>query len=220
VLGGEPMERLLTNASTAPDLYGRILSMMLGGELKSGMRIIEEELCEKLNVGRTPLREALLILQGQGYVQRRRGWVVSEVNAAHIGTIFESRAAIEAATARLAAERMTHATMDSLAELIEQMDRVGSNERQQLNQLNTLFHQRIVDAADNPLLAEFHKRTHFYYWLLRVPVIFSEPERAQTNEQHRGILDCLRRRDGHAAGEAMREHIETTRRIVEPALYH
>jgi len=214
------MERLLTNASSAPDLYGCVLSMILAGELKSGTRIIEEELCEKLNVGRTPLREALLILQGQGYVQRRRGWMVSAVDAAHIGVIFESRAAIEAATARLAAERITSAALDSLADLIEKMDHVGAHERQQLNQFNTLFHQTIVDAADNPLLADFHKRTQFYYWLLRVPVIFSETEREDTNNQHRRILDCLRRRDGREAAEAMREHIEATRRIVEPALYH
>jgi len=214
------MKRLLTNASSAPDLYGCILSMILAGELKPGMRIIEEELCEKLSVGRTPLREALLILQGQGYVQRRRGWMVSEVDTAHIGTIFESRAAIEAETARLAAERITDADMDRLADLIEKMDRVGFNERQQLNQFNTQFHQIIVDAADNPLLADFYKRTHFYYWLLRVPVIFSEAEREDTNNQHRRILDGLRRRDGHEAGESMREHVKATRNIVELALYH
>jgi len=146
--------------------------------------------------------------------------MVSAVDAAHIGVIFESRAAIEAATARLAAERITSAALDNLADLIEKMDHVGAHERQQLNQFNTLFHQTIVDAADNPLLADFHKRTQFYYWLLRVPVIFSETERTETNDQHRRILDCLRRRDGREAGEAMREHIETTRRIVEPALYH
>jgi len=214
------MERLLTNASAAPDLYARILSMILGGELTSGMRIIEEDLCDKLKVGRTPLREALLILQGQGYVQRRRGWVVSAVDTAHIGTIFESRAAIEAETARLATNRITPAAIDELAVLIENMECVGDSERQRLNQLNTRFHQLIVDAADNPLMAEFYKRTHFYYWLLRVPVIFSETERAETNQQHRRILDCLQRRDADAAAEAMREHIETTRRIVEPALYH
>jgi len=214
------MERLLSNASPAPHLYGRILSMILGGELKAGVRIVEEDLCERLGVGRTPLREALLILQGQGYVQRHRGWVVSEVDAAHIGMIFESRAAIEAAMARLAAGRIRIVALDEMESLIAQMDGVQVHERLKLNQLNTQFHQIIADAADNPLLAEFHQRTSFYYWLLRVPVIFSDVERAHTNDQHRQILACLRQGDGSGAEAAMRAHIETTQRIVEPALYH
>jgi len=214
------MERLLTNASAAPDLYGRILSMILGGELRPGVRIVEDELCERLHVGRTPLREALLILQGQGYVQRRRGWVVSDVDVMHVGMIFESRAAIEAALARLAAERMTDAVQDQMEDLHAQMQNIDLHDRLKLNQLNTQFHQLVVDAADNPLLAEFHKRASFYYWLLRVPVIFNEKERAQSHDQHRQILDCLRRRDGRAAEDAMRAHIESTRRIVEPALFH
>jgi len=212
------MDKLLTNASPVSDVHGRILSMILGGELRSGMRLIEDELCDKLQVGRTPLREALLILQGEGYVQRRRGWVISEVDRAQIGAIFESRAAIEGATARLAALRATDGIIEELERLVEQMEHIGAPERRELNRLNTLFHQTIVDAAANPLLADFYKRTHFYYWLLQVPIIFTDGETHEVNEQHRLILDCLRRRDASGAQEVARQHVEATWRIVKPAL--
>jgi len=212
------MDNFLINASPVSEVRGRILSMILSGELQSGMRLIEDELCERLKIGRTPLREALLILQGEGYVQRRRGWVISQVDRAQIGRIFESRAAIEGATARLAAARITEKVIEELGCLIEQMEHIAAPERRELNQLNTLFHQRIVDAAANPLLADFHKRTHFYYWLLQVPVIFTDGETQAVNDQHRVILECLQRRDGRAAEEAAREHIEATWHIVEPAL--
>jgi len=212
------MDKLLINASPVSDVYGRILSMILGGELKSGVRIVEDELCDKLQVGRTPLREALLVLQGAGYVQRRRGWVVSQVDNTQIGAIFESRAAIEGATARLAANRVTDEILQQLFHLIDQMEQIAAPERRELNRLNTLFHQLIVDTASNPLLADFHKRTHFYYWLLQVPIIFTAEETRAVNDQHRLILDCLQNRDGRAAEEAARQHIESTWHIIEPAL--
>jgi len=212
------MDKFLKNASPVSEIRSRIVSMILSGELQSGIRLIEDELCERLKIGRTPLREALLVLQGEGYVQRHRGWVVSQVDRAQIGAIFESRAAIEGATARLAATRITDEVFEELEGLIEQMEHIAAPERRELNRLNNLFHQRIVDAAANPLLADFHKRTHFYYWLLRVPVIFTDGETRAVNDQHRLILDCLQRRDGRAAEEAARQHIEATWKIVEPAL--
>jgi len=54
--------------------------------------------------------------------------------------------------------------------------------------------------------------------LLQVPIIFTDGETREVNEQHRLILDCLRRRDGSGAQEVARQHIEATWRIVEPAL--
>ncbi|UXM96082.1 GntR family transcriptional regulator [Bartonella sp. HY329] len=204
--------------NVAGDIRARILSMIIGAELKPGVRIVEDELCEKIGVGRTPLREALLVLQGEGYVERKRGWIVGEVNNDQISAIFESRAAIEGATARLAARYADDSTFAELKDLIEKMDRIDLLSRRDLNELNSSFHQKIVDAARNPFLADFHKRTRFQYWLLRVPVLFTEVEAKRTNDQHRMILDCLINRDEKGAEEAARDHVETTRSIVEPAI--
>ena len=62
----------------ATDVRTRIRSMILASEFKPGQRLVEDDLCEMLGVGRTPVREGLLLLQGEGYLARGRGWVVRD----------------------------------------------------------------------------------------------------------------------------------------------
>lgn len=204
--------------SLATDVRFRLRSMILGGELKPGQRIVEDELCERLGVGRTPVREALLLLQGEGYLSRERGWVVENVDRSQVRAIFESRAAIEGATARLAARHATAAHLAELSQLIEAMEPADTLTRAELNRLNSRFHQVIVEAAANPFLAQFHERTQFHYWMLRVPILFSDSEVRATNQQHRRIFSALQVRDENEAEAAARAHVEATQAIVEPAL--
>jgi DNA-binding GntR family transcriptional regulator len=202
----------------ASDVRNRVRSMILGAELKPGQRLVEDDLCERLNVGRTPVREALLLLQGEGFLSRERGWIVETIDRSQVRAIFESRAAIEAATARLAARHADPDDIAELARLVEAMEPAEALKRGELNALNTQFHKRIVTASKNPLLQQVHERTQFHYWMLRVPILFSESEVRETNRQHRHILDALTRRDESDAEQAARNHVEATMAIVEPAI--
>lgn len=202
----------------ADDVRTKLRSMILASEFKPGQRLVEDDLSEVLGVGRTPVREALLLLQGEGYLARERGWVVQDVDRSKVHAIFESRAAIEGAAARLAARRISRATCDALAAMVESMEPPNNLARPELNRINTNFHKTIVAAADNSFLSDFHERTQFYYWMLRVPILFGEQEIKTTNEQHRRILQALIERDEDAADRAAREHVEATMAIVEPAL--
>ncbi|QDX22900.1 GntR family transcriptional regulator [Pandoraea pnomenusa] len=196
----------------------KIRSMILASELRPGQRLIEDDLIQRLGVGRTPVREALLILQGEGLIARNRGWEVQGADHLSVRAIFEGRAAIEAEAARLAARKITPAACDALAALIEQMELGSDTPRLALNRLNSEFHDRIMAAADSEVLAQFHERTQFYYWALRVPVMFSDGQLRATNAQHRELLAALRDGDEDRAEEVARAHVETTRDIVEPAL--
>lgn len=202
----------------ASDVRNRLRSMILGAELKPGQRLVEDDLCERLGVGRTPVREALLLLQGEGFLSRERGWVVETVDRSQVRAIFESRAAIEAATARLAARHAEASELDAMAELVEAMEPGETLTRSELNSLNTQFHKTIIAASKNMFLAQFHERTLFHYWMLRVPILFSEAEVRETNLQHRRILAALVGRDEEEAERAARHHVEATMAIVEPAI--
>ncbi|WP_075289371.1 GntR family transcriptional regulator [Pararhizobium arenae] len=202
----------------ASDVRNRLRSMILGAELKPGQRLVEDDLCERLGVGRTPVREALLLLQGEGFISRERGWVVETVDRSQVRAIFESRAAIEAATARLAARHAEASELDAMAELVEAMEPGETLTRSELNSLNTQFHKTIIAASKNMFLAQFHERTLFHYWMLRVPILFSEAEVRETNLQHRRILAALVGRDEEEAERAARHHVEATMAIVEPAI--
>lgn len=202
----------------ASDVRNRLRSMILGAELKPGQRLVEDDLCERLNVGRTPVREALLLLQGEGFLSRERGWVVETIDRTQVRAIFESRAAIEAATARLAARHAEQAELEQLGRLIEAMEPAETLTRADLNSLNTQFHKLIVTASKNLFLAQFHERTQFHYWMLRVPILFSEAEVKETNLQHRRIFQALVDRNEDEAERAARYHVEATMAIVEPAI--
>jgi DNA-binding GntR family transcriptional regulator len=202
----------------ATEVRTKLRSMILASEFKPGQRLVEDDLCAILGVGRTPVREGLLLLQGEGYLARQRGWVVQDVDSSQVHAIFESRAALEAATARLAATRVSPFVCDQLMAMIEAMEPADALTRSDLNRINARFHDTIVKAADNRLLAEFHERARFYYWMLRVPILFGEQELKATNAQHRRIVQALMDRDPDGAERAAREHVEATMAIVEPAL--
>lgn len=201
----------------ASSVHDRLRTKILTLELKPGTRLVEDELTATLQAGRTPVREALLRLQGEGLVSRDRGWIVEATDPANFRSIFEARIAIEGYAARLAAERIGDEALQRMTRLMEAMERTDQT-RAEVNRLNRAFHVEIVAASQNSLFAEMHERTQFQYWNLRLPVVFLKEQLAVSTEQHRRIYEALSLRDPALAEAAAREHIETTMRIVAEAL--
>ncbi len=200
------------------DVYQQLRHRILSLEVKPGARLVEDEICDLLQAGRTPVREALLRLQGEGLVGRERGWIVQATDPTAFRTIFESRMAIEGYATRLAAERAPAAALDDLEGLIVEMDKADILPRSEVNRLNQDFHKRIVALSQNPFFVEMHERTQFQYWNLRYPVIFMKDQLTQSADHHREILRALRARDPEAAEKVTREHIAMTMNIVAEAL--
>lgn len=201
----------------ASDVHDRLRTKILTLEFRPGTRLVEDELTETFNAGRTPVREALLRLQGEGLVSRQRGWIVEATDPANFRSIFEARIAIEGYGARLAAERIDDAGLARLAALMAEMELL-EKPRAEINRLNRAFHVEIVKASGNSLFVEMHERTQFQYWNLRLPVVFLKEQLAVSTEQHRALFDALQRHEGSRAEEATRVHIESTMRIVAEAL--
>jgi DNA-binding GntR family transcriptional regulator len=202
----------------AGDVFQKLRSKIITLEIKPGARLVEDDISALLQAGRTPVREALLRLQGEGLVSRDRGWVVQASDPATFRSIFESRMAIEGYATRLAAERATPQALDELEQLVFEMDKADVLPRSEINRLNQQFHKRIVALSGNPFFAEMHERTQFQYWNLRLPVIFMKDQLGQSAEQHRAILQALKDRNPEMAERVTREHIETTMNIVADAL--
>lgn len=202
----------------AGDVHQQLRSKILTLEIKPGARLVEDDISSMLEAGRTPVREALLRLQGEGLVSRDRGWVVESTDPSSFRTIFESRIAIEGYATRLAAERATLADLDGLQLLVDEMDRGEALPRSEINRLNQSFHRSIVALSANPFFVELHERTQFQYWNLRLPVIFMKDQLGRSAEQHKAILGAMKDRNGALAEQVTREHIETTMAIVADAL--
>ncbi|HTN48659.1 MAG TPA: GntR family transcriptional regulator [Burkholderiaceae bacterium] len=202
----------------AADVFQRLRSKILALEIKPGARLVEDEVCDLLQAGRTPVREALLRLEGEGLVNRDRGWVVHATDPANFRSLFEMRMAIEGYATRLAAERATPKDLAELGALLAKLNRAEDMPRSEVNRLNQQFHRRIVDMSGNLGFAELHERTQFRYWNLRLPVIFMKDQLAATTRQHKAILKALKDRDADAAEQCARQHIEATMQIVAAAL--
>jgi len=204
----------LQASSVHRELRSRILSL----DLRPGARLVEEDLAANLEAGRTPVREALLRLQGEGFVVRDRGWVVQAVDSADVKAIFESRIAIEGFATRLAAERITDAELAEITALIAEMSPPNTPPRKKLNRMNQELHLKILQASRNPMLLQFHEKTQFHYWNMQDPIIFSNEQLDVSHVQHQQLLEALQAHDGDRAERLAREHVMQTMDIVCNAL--
>jgi DNA-binding GntR family transcriptional regulator len=202
----------------AGDVFQKLRAKIITLEIKPGARLVEDEICGLLQAGRTPVREALLRLEGEGLVNRDRGWVVHATDPKMFRSIFETRMAIEGYATRLAAERATPEDIAGLERLLAEQEHYEDMPRSEVNRLNQEFHKRVVAISANPVFVEMHERTQFRHWNLRLPVIFLKDQMARSTEQHRAILKALKDRNPEMAERVTREHIETTMSIVAEAL--
>ncbi|KAA9165613.1 GntR family transcriptional regulator [Amycolatopsis acidicola] len=198
-------------------VHERLRDEILRGELRPNERLVEEEVAARLEVSRTPVREALLALTQEGLIVRSRGWLVRDHAPQEILRILEARAAIEGSAAALAAVRIDPAGLGRLKELAGEMERTTSN-RPALNQLNRQFHGAITEAADNVLLAQFSQRTHISHWNFSLSMVQPFGDDEVVNAEHRSIIDALEAHDADRAEHIVREHIARTRRILAAAL--
>lgn len=212
-----PMNKRSGTDLIASDVHDRLRTKILTLQYRPGTRLVEDELTATFNAGRTPVREALLRLQGEGLVSRQRGWIVEATDPANFRSIFEARIAIEGYAARLAAERIDDGGLSRLSALMADMEQ-PDKPRAEINRLNRAFHVEIVKASGNSLFVEMHERTQFQYWNLRLPVVFLKEQLAVSTEQHRALFDALASRGAERAEQAARAHIESTMNIVAEAL--
>lgn len=202
----------------AAEVHQALRTKILSLEIKPRTRLVEDEISASLNVGRTPVREALLRLQGEGLVSRSRGWIVEEGDPGDVESIFECRLAIEGFGTRLAAERAKAEGLAHLHALLEQMEDLDGLTRVKLNQLNREFHESIVRQSGNTFFVEMHERTQFNYWNLRLLVLSTREQVEVANRQHRAILAAIESHDLDEAEQQARQHITTTYDIVRGAL--
>jgi DNA-binding FadR family transcriptional regulator len=185
----------------------------------------ERQLAEQMGVSRTTVREALRVLEGEGYVESHRGAtggiVVLDQSAseerirpvvaarmAEFEELFDFRAAVEGAAARLAAIHHTEADLARLQEAFEAMEEGWQTAR--FRAADSMFHLGIADAARNRFMRQAIEDARARMW---IPIDRHVEQVFRTANRHHGeILEAIRRSDPDAAEEAVAAHLETARR--------
>ena len=193
--------------------YERILQQILASELKPGELINERRMAETLAMSRTPVRDALLILEGEGLLIRQgRGLQVKQMRIDDFMDALQVRLLLEPAVARLAAGRLPAqeiaAIRDQLADLLASAASDGAD-RAKVRDVDERLDGTIADASDNPQLSQIIQtlRRQTQMFDLR-----SIPERlSDTCAEHSAILDAIETGDGEAAATAMAAHLHRVR---------
>ena len=184
------------------------------GDLLPGDAIDESALAEQFGVSKTPIREALIQLQAQGWVSNmpRGGSTVTKMNLQQLLSLWELLAELEAVAVRLACERMAEEDRQKLFALHEESRLVAAAEDLQgWQKLNLAFHELIYQGTRNPFLRQEVLRIRFRTGVYRRHA-FGALGRLQTSfEQHEVIVQALRARDAEAAAVSMRDHMRPGR---------
>jgi DNA-binding GntR family transcriptional regulator len=186
---------------------------IINGDHAPGARLVEDRLAEELGVSRNPVREALRVLQAEGFVEMipRRGAVVSMLSVRQVEEIFEVRSALDGLAARLASRKCGPEQQAALNGILkETRAAVRSSEGTKLSVLNTTFHGLVVDIADNSCLRDL--------WLPlrgRMQWIFSRTVVQRGHEsydEHFELAESIVTHDEDRAALLAREHIDAARR--------
>lgn len=204
----------------------RLRGLILTGEYGPKERLIEEQLAERLGVSRTPVRQALTMLEAEGLVEitPNRGATVCSFSIEDVWDIYDLRAVLEGYAARRAAERIERRELERLRDLADGMEGLAGRfddheeEIRALVALNQEFHGTIVGASRNRRLQRLINRTVEIPLMFKAFFWYTPHERAISNQYHRRILEALEKGDAEKAETIMREHVYEGRDFVLEAL--
>ena len=205
---------LVRNASAAATEL--IRAAILDGRLPPGQRLKEEELARELGISRTPVREALLILQAEGLVDAapNRGAVVRSHAAGDLEDLYQLRALLEGYATRRAAVNITESALESLAASCDRFDELMDSDVQDLVKENLFFHNVILEASRSRRVAELVRKVIELPLVYRSYIWYSVDQRRISAHYHRQITKALRSRDGERAELVMKEHVFEARDVL------
>ena len=189
--------------------YGALLDMILRGAIAPGEPVTERLIAARLGMSRTPVREAVRRLEGEGTLERQRSGalVVRPYSMETFLHVLAVRRLLEGEAARLAAGKMGPAVLGEMRERIARLRREGLGATARRDDRD--FHAAIAHASGNPVLAttigDLRKRTAMFR-LGRLPERLD-----QVCDEHLAIVDALASGDGEAARTVMQHHIDSVR---------
>jgi DNA-binding GntR family transcriptional regulator len=198
-------------------VYEALLELIGAGTLAPGDQLDEQSLSARLGVSRTPLRAAIARLSQEGLVVNLpyRGTFVRQFTVEEIDGLYEVRAALEELAARKAAQRLTRDGLEMIdAILSECQASLEAGDVEAYGQADAHFHRALAEASGNPTLVETLDGLRLRIHLFRDLANRDPGLRERAEREREQIVDALARRDGPAAGELLRRHIDHVRLTV------
>lgn len=207
----------ITRAGLHEQVLARLRTMLVEGQIAAGAKLNERELAARLQVSRTPLREAIKQLAAEGLVELlpNRGAVAPLLTEADVQASFEVMAALEGLSGELAAQRIDGAGLRAIEALHYEM--LAAYTRRDLSayyRLNAQIHAAINAAARNPVLARSYSQVNARLQALRFRSNQDEDKWVRAVKEHSQMIEALAARDAPALRQLLVTHLEHKRDVV------
>ncbi len=209
------------SSSHAERVYTALRERLLRGDLPIGRRLVEQQLAAEFSTSRTPVREALRRLEGDGHIIREPGGGVSPSppSVKSMRELYEVRVAIEELVARRAATSGDRGLIEAIDQEWRGLQAAGENNRSlprgpDFVHADEAFHRALAHASGNDvaetMLGDLNDRIR----ILRIHDFTSEDRIASTITEHLEILGSILARDPDASAAFMRAHVQRSALVV------
>ncbi len=208
--GGEQVRTIgADHIALREQVLSELRRRIVDGDYAQGERLTENRLADDFGVSRNPVREALRVVESEGFVEilPRRGAVVATLDDTAIRDLFAVRKQLETLAAGLAAERATEDDVVKLRALLAEANAATDAEDfARVAELNSELHVAVIDISGNRWLASLSSAMyHHVHWVFRVGAAQRAPH---SWEEHIRLVDAIAAGDAEAAVAAASAHID------------
>ena len=211
------MSETLTAANLNERVYDELRTRVVTRQEPAGRKLSLHVLAAELGVSRSPVHHALtrLVAEGLLTVRPRRGYFVAPVTARAVAEGYDVRLALELLAAERTVGSLDAVQLARFAELLERTNAAISHE--EWDTANAAFHEHQIDVAGNALLSRFYRELSVNLMMQVIRGGHVEGH-AHLVTEHRHIVDAFAAGELDSAERAIREHIDTGRRIALDAI--
>lgn len=192
-------------------VFNTLRDAILTGKLLPGERLMENQLAEKLGVSRTPVREALRMLELENLVELvpRKGAQVLEMGEKDIVNILEIRSALEGLATSLACKKMSRETLQQLKNMEIDFERaVADNDVERFVDIDEDFHDLIFSATENDKLVQMFRNLRIQLYRYRMAQAKNDTSMPTIVAHHRSIIRAIENHDSEEGAAVAQGHIK------------
>ena len=201
--------------------FNTLRQAILRGELKPGERLMEIALANRLGVSRTPIREAIRMLELEGLVIMipRKGAQVAQITEQDLNDVLEVRLGLEELAVRFACERITDEEIKELGLAVKEFEKkMREDDLSAQAEADVKFHEIIYGATHNRRLVQIINNIREQMYRYRIEYLKDVESRKTLVKEHYEICDALKHRDAEGAVEKMCIHIKNQQEAIRRSL--
>ena len=192
-------------------VFNTLREAILKGELKPGERLMELQLAAKLGVSRTPIREAIRMLEQEGLAVTipRKGAEVAKMTEKDMEDVLQIREALDELAAKIACEQISEEQLEELVATMHEFEESTKTDNvKKIAEADVKFHDIIYQSTGNPKLVNMLNNLREQMYRYRLEYIKDADKRQILVVEHDYILKAIRSRHVAEAKKAIREHID------------